>query len=344
MKYILCTGGLGFIGSHTVIELVNNNYNVVILDNLSNSTLDILDKLYLLCDRNKINFIKGDILNNNDLDKVFKYNILCVIHFAAFKSVNESIEKPLKYYENNVNGTINLLKKCKEYNVSNFVFSSSATVYGNSKSPLFENSQVGIGITNPYGSSKFMIEQILKDLNHNEFSIINLRYFNPVGAHPSGLIGENPTDIPNNLMPFVLRVAIKNNLDPDYEDVYKHLNIFGNNYDSDDGTAVRDFIHVVDLARAHVCAVNKILNTKTNYEVYNIGTGKGTSVLEIVNSFIKINKIKLPYEFQPRRQGDNDIVYCDTKKANKELNWKAELDIDDICKDTYNFALKNIKS
>ena len=181
----------------------------------------------------------------------------------------------------------------------------------------------------------------LYDSDPNEWRIICLRYFNPVGAHKSGLIGENPSDIPNNLMPFVLRVAIKNNLDPNYDDVYKQLNIFGNDYNSNDGTAVRDFIHVVDLAKAHVCAVNKILNMESNYEVYNIGTGNGTSVLEIVNTFKKINNVKLPYEFKPKREGDIDIVYCESTKSNNELNWKAELNIEDICRDTYNFALQN---
>ena len=341
MKFILCTGGLGFIGSHTVVELVNYGYYVLILDDLSNSEVSVLEKIELLCDISKIKFIKGNILNNQNLDLVFQNEISCVIHFAAFKSVNESIKYPLKYYENNITGTINLLNKCKEYNVKKFIFSSSATVYGSSKSPLNENSQIGIGITNPYGNSKYIIEQILKDLK--DFKIINLRYFNPVGAHKSGLIGENPSDIPNNLMPFVLRVAIKNNLDPNYDDVYKQLNIFGNDYNSNDGTAVRDFIHVVDLAKAHVCAVNKVLNMESNYEIYNIGTGNGTSVLEIVNTFKKVNNIKLPYEFKPKREGDNDIVYCETTKANNELNWKAELNIEDICKDTYNFALQKVE-
>ena len=223
-----------------------------------------------------------------------------------------------------------------------FIFSSSATVYGNSKSPLFENSQVGIGITNPYGSSKFMIEQILKDLNHNEFSIINLRYFNPVGAHPSGLIGENPTDIPNNLMPFVLRVAIKNNLDPDYEDVYKHLNIFGNNYDSDDGTAVRDFIHVVDLAKAHIVALERLIQKKNkkNYEVFNLGTGKGNSVLEVINAFEKVTQQKLPYKIVDRREGDIIAAYADTIKANNDLGWKAELGIEEALKSAWEWQLK----
>jgi UDP-glucose 4-epimerase len=339
MKYILCTGGLGFIGSHTVTELVNIGYNVLILDDFSNSNNTVLNKLSKICDASKIKFIEGNILNNNHLDLVFQNEISCVIHFAAFKSVNESIDFPLKYYENNVTGTINLLKKCEQYNVNKFVFSSSATVYGSSKSPLNENSQVGIGITNPYGKSKYIVEQILKDLKH--FKVINLRYFNPVGAHKSGLIGEDPSNIPNNLMPFVLRVAIKNNLDPTYDNVYEKLSIFGNNYNSKDGTAVRDFIHVVDLAKAHVCAVNKILEMKSNFEIYNIGTGNGTSVLEIVNTFKNVNNIKLPFEFKPKREGDNDIVYCETNKANNELNWKAMLNIEDICRDTYNFALKN---
>jgi len=338
MNYILCTGGLGFIGSHTVVELVNSGYNVLIIDNLSNSDIIVLEKLNKICNKSKIKFIKGNILNDKDLNLVFQYKILCVLHFAAFKSVNESIKFPLEYYENNVMGTINLLKKCEENNVLRFIFSSSSTVYGSSKSPLYEDSQIGFGITNPYGTTKFMIEQILKDLK--KFNVTSLRYFNPVGAHPSGIIGENPCDIPNNLMPFVLRVAIRNNVNSKYDDVYKKLNIYGNDYNTKDGTAVRDFIHVVDLAKAHVCALNKLLESekKSSYNIYNIGTGNGTSVLEIVKCFIKVNNVKLPYEFKGKRDGDNDIVYCNTLKAENELNWKAEKSLEDICKDTYNFA------
>ena len=347
---ILVTGGLGFIGSHTVVELINNNYNVIILDNLSNSKIEVLDKIYsLVCNSKSYNktmlkFYEGNILNNTDLINIFlNHNIDIVIHFAAFKSVNESIEKPLNYYKNNVTGTLNLLETCQHYCVKYFIFSSSATVYGSSKSPLYENSQIGIGITNPYGQSKYMIENILQDISkskYNKMKIISLRYFNPVGAHPSGLLGEDPDDIPNNLMPYVIRVAIKNNLDSKLDDIYNYLSIFGDDYSTEDGTAKRDFIHVVDLADAHIAACKKIVNLENNYEFYNIGTGNGISVLEIVNTFIKINKIKLPYKIKERREGDLDIVYCNTEKANKELNWKAIKTLKDIRKDTYNFAKK----
>ena len=265
-----------------------------------------------------------------------------MIHFAAFKAVNESIKKPLDYYSNNISGLINVLNKCKEFNINNFIFSSSATVYGTSESPLIEASQTGFGITNPYGQTKFMAERILEDLckSNNNFNAICLRYFNPVGAHKSGLIGEDPNDIPNNLMPYVLRVAVKNNLNSKLDDVYSELSIFGNDYNTQDGTCQRDFIHVVDLAQAHVKSCEKI-GKFNNYEVFNIGTGKGTSVLEIVETFKQENNINLPYKFKPRREGDNPVTYCICDKANKLLEWYAKYDIKDICKDTYNFAKMN---
>lgn len=341
---ILLTGGLGFIGSHTTVELVNSGYNVIILDDLSNSKKNILDKIYKLCNKDKIFFFEGNILNDYDLNEVMKLNINSIIHFAAFKSVNESIKKPLDYYYNNICGLINILKKCKKFNINNFIFSSSATVYGKTESPLIEESQIGIGITNPYGQTKFMAETILQDLcNSNpNFNVICLRYFNPVGAHKSGLIGEDPNDIPNNLMPYVLRVAVKNNLNSNLASVYNELSIFGNDYNTKDGTCQRDFIHVVDLAKAHVKSCEKI-GEFNNYEVFNIGTGKGTSVLQIVETFKEENKIKLPYKFMPRREGDNAVTYCNCDKANKLLEWNAKYDIKDICKDTYNFAKINNK-
>ena len=339
---ILLTGGLGFIGSHTVVELVNSGNNVIIYDNLSNSKIEVLNKLYKLCDKNKITFIKGDILNLDELKQLNNYKIDTVVHFAAFKSVNESIKLPLEYYQNNITGLLNLLNYCNTMNINNFIFSSSTTVYGNSISPLFEDSNIGIGISNPYGQTKYMGEQILKDFSKSQskFNIICLRYFNPVGAHKSGLIGEDPNDIPNNLMPYVLRVAVKNNLNSNLDDVYNYLSIYGSDYDTPDGTCQRDFIHVVDLAKAHVAAVKKI-GSFDNFEVFNIGTGKGTSVLEIVESFRDINNIKLPYVMKDRRQGDNAVTFCDCQKANKMLEWKADLDINDICLDTYNFAKSN---
>ena len=339
---ILLTGGLGFIGSHTVVELVNSGNNVIIYDNLSNSKIEVLNKLYKLCDKNKITFIKGDILNLDELKQLNNYKIDTVVHFAAFKSVNESIKLPLEYYQNNITGLLNLLNYCNTMNINNFIFSSSTTVYGNSISPLFEDSNIGIGISNPYGQTKYMGEQILKDFSKSQskFNIICLRYFNPVGAHKSGLIGEDPNDIPNNLMPYVLRVAVKNNLNSNLDDVYNYLSIYGSDYDTPDGTCQRDFIHVVDLAKAHVAAVKKI-GSFDNFEVFNIGTGKGTSVLEIVESFRDINNIKLPYVMKDRRPGDNAVTFCDCQKANKMLEWKADLDINDICLDTYNFAKSN---
>ena len=342
---ILVTGGLGFIGSHTVVELVNCSYDVIILDDLSNSNLNVLNNLFKIVDKKKIKFYKGSILDDEILTKIFKsYNIDCVIHFAAFKSVSESIKEPLRYYENNVSGTINLLQQCNKYNVKNFIFSSSATVYGNSKSPLLETSQTGEGITNPYGQSKYIIENILKDFSKSsQTKIICLRYFNPVGAHSSGLIGEDPMGIPNNLMPYLLRVVIKNNLNDKLNDVYKKLNIFGNDYKTKDGTGVRDFIHVVDLAKAHVCACINLSKLSNLYNIYNIGTGKGTSVLELVNTFIDINNVKLPYCFKKRREGDIDIVYCVCDKAKNELNWEASLNIENICSDSYNYIVTQNK-
>ena len=338
---ILLTGGLGFIGSHTVVELVNANYNVVIIDNLSNSKIKVLDNIYKLCDKNKIIFYKGDILNNDDLNKVFN-NINIVIHFAAYKAVAESIKKPLDYYNNNINGLINLLNKCKEFNVNKFIFSSSATVYGSAESPLSENSIIGNNITSPYGKTKYFSEIILQDFckSNKKFNVISLRYFNPVGAHKSGLIGEDPNDIPNNLMPFILKVAKKNNLKNNLDNIFNTLSIFGNNYNTDDGTCERDFIHVVDLAKAHVKSCNYISKFK-NYETFNIGTGKPISVLKLVNTFIEINKIKLPFKFIEKRDGDNAKIYCNCNKAFKMLNWKCEYNINDICKDSYNFIKNN---
>ncbi len=340
---ILLTGGLGYIGSHTVVELVNLNNNVIILDNLSNSKIEVLDNLYKLCDKNKIIFIKGDILNLNDLKKLDNYKINSVIHFAALKSVNQSIKLPLNYYQNNICGLLNLLNYCKNLNINNFIFSSSSTVYGNSISPFVEDSNTGIGITNPYGQTKYMAEQILQDFSKSElnFKVICLRYFNPVGAHKSGLIGENPNDIPNNLMPYILKVAVKNNLNHNLDNIYNYLSIYGNDYDTLDGTCRRDFIHIVDLAKAHVAALNKI-SKLNNFEIFNLGTGKSTSVLELIETFKKINNVILPYKFKDKRPGDISVSFCNCEKANKILDWKTELNIDDICLDSYNF-IKNFK-
>ena len=342
---VLLTGGLGFIGSHTIIELVNSNFEIVILDNLYNSKIEVLEKVKNISCNENIKFIKGDILNLNDIDLAMAENVNCVIHFAALKAVNESIKKPLEYYNSNISGLINILKKCKEHNVDNFIFSSSATVYGSSLSPLKEDSNVGDGITNPYGQTKFMAEVILNDYckaNPN-FNVICLRYFNPVGAHKSGLIGEDPNDIPNNLMPYVLKVAVKNNLDNKLDDCYSYLSIFGNDYDTHDGTCKRDFIHVVDLANAHVKACTEI-GKFNNFEVFNIGTGKGTSVLDLVLTFKHVNDIEIPFIFKDRRDGDSPVTYCDCSKAKDLLKWEAKLNMEDICLDTYNFAKSNYRS
>lgn len=339
---ILVTGGLGFIGSHTVVELVTHGHHVVILDDLSNSSIKVIHIIRTLCDSTKVSFVQGTILNEPVLEIVFNnYTIDTVIHFAAFKAVKESIAKPMEYYENNVYGTVKLLQYCQKYQTKRFIFSSSATVYGSSESPLYEDSNVGIDITNPYGRSKYMCENIIQDFaNTSDVECVILRYFNPVGAHPSGLLGEDPHGIPNNLMPFLLRVAKKKSLDPKMDKIYEKLSILGNNYNTPDGTCIRDFIHVVDLARAHIAACN-VYSNKVKCDIFNIGTGKGTSVLELVSTFMEINNTDVPYVFDKRRPGDLESVYCNCNKANKILNWKAEFTIEDIVRDSWNFIQNN---
>ena len=335
---VLLTGGLGFIGSHTTIELLNCGYRVIIIDNLSNAKQNVLDKLNKIVDTTHLTFIEGDILLKTDLDKIDD-NIDMIIHFAAYKSVSQSLKNPLDYYRNNISGLLNILEFAKHKKINRFIFSSSATVYGSQLSPLKETTPIGIGITNPYGRTKYMAELILKDycISNSQFNVITLRYFNPVGAHPSGLIGEDPNDIPNNLMPYLLKVVTKNNLDSNYDSNYDNLNIFGIDYQTKDGTSERDFIHVCDLAKAHVASCNKIDTLNTNFEVFNIGTGKPTSVLKLVNTFIKTNNVKLPYNIMNRREGDIDIVFCNPEKATKLLNWSSQKTIKDICMDSYRF-------
>lgn len=331
---ILLTGGTGFIGSHTAIELIKLGHDVEIMDNLFNSKIEVLDKIEKIAGK-KPKFHKIDLLDKDGMDKMFaegKYDL--VIHFAGLKAVGESVEKPLKYYENNVGGTINLLECMKKHDVKKIVFSSSATVYGDQGvAELTEEMQTGVGITNPYGETKHMIEKILKDVAEAdpEFEVTILRYFNPVGSHPSGLIGEDPNDIPNNLMPIIMKVSTGE---------IEKLRIFGDDYDTVDGTGVRDYIHVVDLAKGHVAAIAKI---KPGVSIYNLGTGKGTSVLEMVAAFEKASGKKLPYEVVERRAGDLAEIYADPSKAEKELEWKAELTIDDAMNDTINYLnhLKN---
>ena len=325
---ILLTGGTGYIGSHTAVELISRGHEVEILDNLINSKITALDNIEKISNV-KPKFYYVDLLDKENLDKTFKKNHFdLVIHFAGLKSVAESIEQPLRYYENNIGGTINLLEVMKKYNCKRLVFSSSATVYGNQDGvKLTEDSQTGIGITNPYGETKFMIEQILQDLAvaDPDFKITILRYFNPVGSHESGLLGEDPNDIPNNLMPYIMKVSTGE---------LAKLSVYGDDYDTPDGTAMRDFIHVVDLARGHVAAID---HQKNGVQVYNLGTGKATSVMEMVKAFERAAGKPLPYKIAGRRPGDLAVVFAGAEKAEKELGWKAELTIEDAMRDTINY-------
>ena len=325
---ILLTGGTGYIGSHTAVELISRGHEVEILDNLVNSKITALDNIEKISNV-KPKFYFVDLLDKENLDKTFKKNHFdLVIHFAGLKSVAESIEQPLRYYENNIGGTINLLEVMKKYNCKRLVFSSSATVYGNQDGvKLTEDSQTGIGITNPYGETKFMIEQILQDLAvaDPDFKITILRYFNPVGSHESGLLGEDPNDIPNNLMPYIMKVSTGE---------LAKLSVYGDDYNTPDGTAMRDFIHVVDLARGHVAAIG---HQKNGVQIYNLGTGKATSVMEMVKAFEKAAGKPLPFKIAGRRPGDLAVVFAGAEKAEKELGWKAELTIEDAMRDTINY-------
>ncbi len=329
---VLVTGGMGYIGSHTVVELLENNYEVVIVDNLVNSKIDVLDKIEKITGKRPI-FYQYDLCNYQDLETIFKENkIDVVIHFAGLKAVGESCEKPLLYYQNNLISTMNLLDIMAKYNCKRLVFSSSATVYGKPKIlPIQED--FPLSTTNPYGSTKLFIEYMLKDLYKADptWSIAILRYFNPIGAHQSYLLGENPNGIPNNLMPYIVKVATKE-LD--------HLNIFGNDYDTKDGTGVRDYIHVVDLAKGHIKAVEKVLTTN-KVDCYNLGTGVGYSVLEMVELFKKVNKIDVPYKIVERRSGDISSCYADPTYALKELGFKAEKTLEDMVRDSYQFVVNN---
>lgn len=329
---ILVTGGAGYIGSHTVIELLGKGYEVVIVDNFYNSHPEVLERIKELSGKD-FKFYEIDLLNRNDLKKVFEENkIDSVIHFAGYKAVGESVEKPLMYYHNNLTSTFILCEVMKKYGVKNIVFSSSATVYGLSNvSPLKED--LPLSTTNPYGTTKLFIEQILRDLyiSDNDWSIALLRYFNPIGAHISGRIGENPNGIPNNLMPFITQVAVGKR---------EKLSVFGNDYDTVDGTGVRDYIHVVDLAKGHIKALERHMDFK-GVEAYNLGTGKGVSVLELVNTFEKVNGVKIPYTISDRRPGDIATCFADASKAKKELGWEAEKTIEDMCKDSWNWQKNN---
>lgn len=329
---ILVTGGTGYIGSHTVVELINNKYDVVIIDNLSNSKIDVVDKIEKITGV-RPKFYLGDVCDKDILNKIFEENkIDAVIHFAGYKAVGESVEKPLMYYRNNIDSTLSLCEVMKEHKCMNFVFSSSATVYGNpERLPLDEKCR--LSTTNPYGTTKLFIEQILKDIciSEENFSVAVLRYFNPVGGHESGLLGENPNGIPNNLVPYIVKVAC-GELD--------HLTIFGNDYDTEDGTGVRDYIHVVDLAKGHVNAIEYVTKNK-GIDYFNLGTGRPYSVLELVNTFSKVNDVKVKYEFGPRRSGDIASCYADCSYAMKKLGWEAEHGLDDMLKSAYQFWIKN---
>ena len=332
MKTTLVTGGAGYIGSHTLIELINNNFEVVVIDNLANSSRESLRRVEQITGH-EIPFIEADVRDQSVLDDIFTtYSIDSVIHFAGLKAVGESVAKPLEYYDNNLVSTLALLEAMREHNVKQLVFSSSATVYGSpSELPLRETSTVGLGLTNPYGKTKYMIEQIIQDYCAADpaFEATILRYFNPIGAHKSGQIGEDPNGIPNNLLPYVAQVAVGK---------LQSVGVFGNDYDTPDGTGVRDYIHVVDLARGHVAALQHM---KAGANVYNLGTGSGTSVLEIIKAFSKACGRDLSYEIKPRRAGDIAACYADCSKAERELGWRAELSIEQACADSWRWQSQN---
>ena len=329
---ILVTGGAGYIGSHTVVELLEAGEDIVIVDNFVNSKPEALEKIKKITGKD-FKFYEVDILDEEKLEKVFKENnIESVIHFAGLKAVGESVVKPIEYYHNNITGTLVLLKLMKKYNCKRIVFSSSATVYGDPEIvPITEECKTG-GTTNPYGTTKLFIERILQDVYvaDNEFRIALLRYFNPIGAHESGLIGEDPNDIPNNLMPYITGVA---------SGKLEILSVFGNDYPTKDGTGVRDYIHVVDLAKGHLKALAKI--REEGVKIYNLGTGHGYSVLDLVNTFQKVNNVEVKYKIVGRRAGDIATCYADPSKAKKELGWVAEKGIEDMCKDSWNFIVSN---
>ena len=332
---ILVTGGIGYIGSHTCVELLKQGMEVVVFDNLYNAKIDVVDKIKEITGK-EITFYQADMRDKESMRPIFEENkIDAVIHFAGLKAVGESVEKPLLYYQNNITGTLNLCELMKEYDCKKMIFSSSATVYGAPKTvPIKED--FPLHTTNPYGTTKLMLEQILTDFckADPDWHVILLRYFNPIGAHESGLIGESPNGIPNNLMPYITQVAIGK---------LPYLRVFGDDYDTPDGTGVRDYIHVVDLAKGHVNAVEAIMQ-KSGVSIYNIGTGIGYSVLDIVKAFEKANGITIPYQIQGRRAGDIAVCYANAQKAYEELGWKAEYDLERMCKDAWYFVQKNDKA
>ncbi len=330
--HILVTGGAGYIGSHTCVELLKKDFQVTIVDNLSNSKETAIKRIEEITGK-KVNFIKCDILDEEKLDTIFAENIFdAVIHFAGLKAVGESVEIPLDYYKNNISGTLSLCNVMKKHNVKNLIFSSSATVYGLNQNVPFKE-DFPTSATNPYGRSKLMIEEILTDLynSDNSWNIVLLRYFNPVGAHSSGLIGEDPNGLPNNLMPFISQVAVGK---------LPKLRVFGDDYPTRDGTGVRDYIHVVDLADGHIKAINQ-LNANCGLKIYNLGCGHGFSVLEVIDAFQEASGRNIPYEIVERRAGDIAVSYADSSLAKKELNWEAEKGIDEMCRDAWNWQQKN---
>ena len=331
---ILVTGGAGFIGSHTCVELLNAGYDVVVVDNLYNASKKALDRVEQITGK-KVTFYEADILDRDALNAIFdKERIDSVIHFAGYKAVGESVRKPIEYYYNNITGTLILCDVMRNHGVKNIVFSSSATVYGDPAFiPITEECPKG-KITNPYGQTKGMLEQVLTDIyvSDPEWKVVLLRYFNPIGAHKSGLIGEDPKGIPNNLVPYVAQVAIGK---------LKCLGVFGNDYDTPDGTGVRDYIHVVDLAKGHVAAIKKVEETEPGVLIYNLGTGKGYSVLDVVHAFEKACGKEIPYEIKPRRAGDIATCYADPTKAKNELGWVAQYGIEEMCEDSWRWQTMN---
>lgn len=330
MKTILLTGGTGYIGSHTAVELIENGYQTIIVDNLSNSSADVIERIESITGVKPF-FYEMDVASP-ELEQIFqKHQIDAVIHFAGFKAVSESVAKPLMYYNNNLNASINLIKIMQKYNVRQLIFSSTATVYGTCPAPYSETDQTGIGITNPYSHTKHMIEQIMRDVcvADPEFHVVSLRYFNPIGAHSSGLIGENPKDIPNNLLPFVLKVA---------NGELPEVRVFGNDYDTPDGTGIRDYIHVVDLAKGHLVALNETAN---GFVAYNLGTGKGSSVFDIIHAVETACGHSIPYKITERRPGDIAVIVANPQKAEQVFGWRADLTIDQACKDSWNWTVKS---
>ena len=333
MKTILVTGGAGFIGSHTIVELQQSGYDVVVVDNLSNSSSESLNRVKAITGR-PLAFYQMDIRDRAGMERVLsEHPCDACIHFAGLKAVGESVEKPWEYYENNIGGTLVLLDVLRKHNCKNIIFGSAAAVYGApAEIPITEQCPKG-QCTNPYGWTKSMLEQVMTDIQKadTEWNVVLLRYFNPIGAHPSGTMGEDPNGIPNNLMPYVTQVAIGKR---------PELGVFGNDYDTHDGTGVRDYIHVVDLARGHVAAL-KAIERKGGLAIYNLGTGHGYSVLDVVNAFQKTNNVPIPYSIKPRRAGDIATCYSDPSKAEKELGWKAEFGIEEMCRDSWNWQRKN---